>query len=39
MALKIYWSKQADERFDSIIAYLEEQWGEQTASVFVKKSV
>ena len=37
MALKIYWSKQADERFDSIIAYLEEQWGEHTASVFVKK--
>ena len=37
MALKIFWSKRADERFDSIIAYLQQQWGDHTASLFVKK--
>jgi plasmid stabilization system protein ParE len=37
MALEVFWSKQADERFDSILNYLEEKWGEQTVSLFVKK--
>lgn len=37
MALKIFWSKQVDKHFDFIIAYLEENWGEHTTSLFVKK--
>ena len=37
MALRIFWSKQADIRFDSIIAYLESNWGDHTVSLFVKK--
>ncbi|MFZ4724816.1 MAG: type II toxin-antitoxin system RelE/ParE family toxin [Paludibacter sp.] len=37
MALEIFWSKQADKRFDFILNYLEEKWGEHTTSLFVKK--
>lgn len=37
MALKIKWSKKADKRFDSIIAYLQEEFGETTTAKFVKK--
>ncbi|MCX6257782.1 MAG: type II toxin-antitoxin system RelE/ParE family toxin [Bacteroidia bacterium] len=37
MALDIFWSKQAAERFDSIIEYLDDIWGEHSVSLFVKK--
>jgi len=37
MALEVFWSKWADKRFDSIITYLETNWGEHTVSLFVKK--
>jgi len=37
MALKIFWSKRADTCFDSIITYLETNWGEHAVSLFVKK--
>jgi plasmid stabilization system protein ParE len=37
MALEILWSKRADKRFDNIIEYLEDEWGEHTTSLFVKK--
>lgn len=37
MALEIYWSKRADKCFDSIISYLESNWGEHAVSLFVKK--
>lgn len=37
MALDIYWSKQADNKFDSIIEYLEKEWGKKAVRLFVKK--
>jgi plasmid stabilization system protein ParE len=37
MALEIYWSKNAEKSFDSIITYLESNWREQIVSLFVKK--
>jgi plasmid stabilization system protein ParE len=37
MALEIEWSKKADEKFDKILKYLNENWGEKVAKVFVKK--
>jgi plasmid stabilization system protein ParE len=37
MALEIFWSKQSEIRFDSILKYLEEEWGEKSVSLFVKK--
>ena len=37
MALKIYWSKKADKKFDNILNYLVENWGEKVTSNFVKK--
>ncbi len=37
MALKIFWSKQAAQRFDKIIEYLEDEWGTRSTSLFVKK--
>ena len=37
MALEIYWSKNANKSFDSIITHLENNWGEQVVSLFVKK--
>ncbi len=37
MALDIFWSKKADKRFDLIIEYLLENWGEKTVSLFVKQ--
>ncbi len=36
MALKIYWSKQADKKFDQIIAYLQKTWGDRVTNLFVK---
>ena len=37
MALEIYWSKRSAKRFDSIIDYLEDEWGHHSVSLFVKK--
>jgi len=37
MALNIFWSKHADKSFDSIIAWLQSNWGEHSVSLFVKK--
>ncbi|RPH29901.1 MAG: type II toxin-antitoxin system RelE/ParE family toxin [Bacteroidales bacterium] len=37
MALTIYWSKRADRKFDKIISYLEEEWGDTVTKAFVKK--
>jgi plasmid stabilization system protein ParE len=37
MALKIFWSKKAIIRFDKILAYLENEFGEIATSVFVIK--
>ena len=37
MALTIYWSKRADNKFDKIINFLEEEWGETVTKAFVKK--
>lgn len=37
MALEIYWSKQADKKFDKIIEYLESEWGDTVARALVKK--
>ncbi len=37
MALIIVWSKRADKKFDKIIAYLQNEWGKNATSSFVKK--
>ena len=37
MALEIYWSKQADKKFDFIIEHLRLEWGESSIKIFVKK--
>jgi len=37
MALEIYWSKRADEKFDKILDYLNVEWGERVTSAFIKK--
>ena len=38
MALKIYWSQKATQKFDEIIDYLEEHWGERAKKLFIKKT-
>jgi plasmid stabilization system protein ParE len=38
MALKIYWSQKATQKFDKIIDYLEEHWGERAKKLFIKKT-
>ena len=38
MALKIKWSKRADNSFDNIIDYLHAEWGEQVVQAFVRKT-
>ena len=38
MALKIQWSRKADQSFDEIINYLKNEWGENTARKFVKQT-
>jgi len=35
MALKIVWSKRAKFKFDQIIMYLVEEWGEKSAETFI----
>lgn len=37
MALKLYWSARADKKFDKIIEYLQQEWGEKVTIAFVKK--
>ena len=37
MALRIFWSKRADKKFDNILDYLRVEWGEKVTSAFVKK--
>ena len=37
MALTIYWSKNADKKFDQILKYLDDEWGENVTRAFVRK--
>jgi plasmid stabilization system protein ParE len=37
MALEIFWSKRADNKFDKILEYINSEWGERVTSAFVKK--
>jgi len=37
MALNIYWSKKADEKFDQVLKYLVDEWGENVSRAFVRK--
>ena len=37
MALEIVWSKRASLKFDQIITYLIEEWGEKSAKQFICK--
>jgi plasmid stabilization system protein ParE len=37
MALEIEWSKKADRKFDEILQYLIDNWGEKPTKAFVKK--
>ena len=37
MALKVFWSKRADRKFDKILEYLMLEWGEHVTNAFVKK--
>ncbi len=37
MALKIYWTKRADKKFDQILNYLQDEWGESVANAFIRK--
>jgi len=37
MALEILWSKRADKKFDKILIYLSDEWGNKVTMSFVKK--
>jgi plasmid stabilization system protein ParE len=37
MALEIFWSKRADNKFDRILDHISSEWGERVTSAFVKK--
>lgn len=37
MALEIVWSKKADDKFDKILNYLQENWDDKVTGSFVKK--
>ncbi len=37
MALTIYWSKRADSKFEQIIEFIYNEWGETVTKAFVKK--
>lgn len=37
MAMTIYWSIRADKKFDALIDYIRNEWGENVARAFVKK--
>ena len=36
MEVKVYWSNKAEKQFDSIVQYLEKNWGLNAASKFAK---
>ena len=38
MALEIYWTRQANKKFDKILDYLLDKWNEQVTGTFVKKT-
>lgn len=38
MALKVKWSKYADQNFDRILEYLEAEWGENVTRAFVSRT-
>ena len=38
MALEIRWTKQADRKFDKILEYLLDEWGERVTKSFVNKA-
>jgi plasmid stabilization system protein ParE len=38
MARVVKWSKQADKKYDKIIEYLLEEWGENITKAFVKRT-
>ena len=38
MALKVKWSKYADQSFDRILEYLEAEWGENVTRAFVRRT-
>jgi plasmid stabilization system protein ParE len=37
MALKIVWAKRASLKFDQIVTYLLDEWGEKSAKEFIVK--
>ena len=37
MALDVYWSRRADAKFDKLLHYLLENWGERATKEFVQK--
>ena len=37
MALEIVWTKRADKKFDKILEYLSDEWGDNVSKAFVKK--
>ena len=38
MAKEIKWSKHADKKYDKILEYLSEKWGENVTKAFVKRT-
>jgi plasmid stabilization system protein ParE len=38
MALKVKWSKYADQSFDRILEYLQSEWGENITRAFVRRT-
>lgn len=38
MAVDIKWSKRAEESFDKIVKFIEENWSEKSAKKFVQKA-
>lgn len=38
MAIKVKWSKCADQSFDRILEYLEAEWGENVVRAFVRRT-
>jgi plasmid stabilization system protein ParE len=37
MALEILWTKRAEKKFDQILIYLLDEWGEKVTKAFVRK--
>ena len=38
MALKVKWSKYADQSFDRILEYLDAEWGGNVTQIFVRRT-